>query len=113
MIRRPPRSTLFPYTTLFRSAQRFSEGGTARIARDHSSPGHGLEQGPVKPDGTLQRQHQKKLGKPQEHDRQPYSDSPLCQEHSLTWSTTRHKQTNPCLTAVRTYSLDTAISTGS
>src|SRR3712207_7439215 len=25
MIRRPPRSTLFPYTTLFRSAQRSSE----------------------------------------------------------------------------------------
>src|SRR3712207_9277836 len=25
MIRRPPRSTLFPYTTLFRSAGRFSE----------------------------------------------------------------------------------------
>src|SRR5256885_17085135 len=25
MIRRPPRSTLFPYTTLFRSAQRFLE----------------------------------------------------------------------------------------
>src|SRR5258705_6420701 len=24
MIRRPPRSTLFPYTTLFRSAQRFT-----------------------------------------------------------------------------------------
>src|SRR2546430_14319959 len=29
MIRRPPRSTLFPYTTLFRSA----EGG-ARLSRD-------------------------------------------------------------------------------
>src|SRR5260221_9293554 len=26
MIRRPPRSTLFPYTTLFRSAGRESEG---------------------------------------------------------------------------------------
>src|SRR5215831_19874457 len=26
MIRRPPRSTLFPYTTLFRSAQRTSAG---------------------------------------------------------------------------------------
>src|SRR3712207_8089999 len=26
MIRRPPRSTLFPYTTLFRSLARFSEG---------------------------------------------------------------------------------------
>src|SRR3712207_6978038 len=29
MIRRPPRSTLFPYTTLFRSLeQRLAEGGT-------------------------------------------------------------------------------------
>src|SRR5256885_11953861 len=27
MIRRPPRSTLFPYTTLFRSAQQAYEGG--------------------------------------------------------------------------------------
>src|SRR2546430_12320683 len=26
MIRRPPRSTLFPYTTLFRSLQRFGQG---------------------------------------------------------------------------------------
>src|SRR3712207_7054155 len=30
MIRRPPRSTLFPYTTLFRSARRF----TASTSRD-------------------------------------------------------------------------------
>src|SRR2546422_1647011 len=30
MIRRPPRSTLFPYTTLFRSALRIAEG--SRIA---------------------------------------------------------------------------------
>src|SRR3712207_7488534 len=28
MIRRPPRSTLFPYTTLFRSARGFLTGGT-------------------------------------------------------------------------------------
>src|SRR3712207_9547312 len=27
MIRRPPRSTLFPYTTLFRSKQRVEAGG--------------------------------------------------------------------------------------
>src|SRR2546423_10358749 len=27
MIRRPPRSTLFPYTTLFRSAEKASEQG--------------------------------------------------------------------------------------
>src|SRR5689334_24469888 len=31
MIRRPPRSTLFPYTTLFRST-RF-DGGASRLAR--------------------------------------------------------------------------------
>src|SRR2546430_10960083 len=30
MIRRPPRSTLFPYTTLFRSAEERSQGGTGR-----------------------------------------------------------------------------------
>src|SRR5258707_9732562 len=28
MIRRPPRSTLFPYTTLFRSADGFASSGT-------------------------------------------------------------------------------------
>src|SRR5260221_14755699 len=30
MIRRPPRSTLFPYTTLFRSAIRKQENGTLK-----------------------------------------------------------------------------------
>src|SRR3712207_9364782 len=30
MIRRPPRSTLFPYTTLFRSAHDVAAGGHAR-----------------------------------------------------------------------------------
>src|SRR5258708_31808935 len=37
MIRRPPRSTLFPYTTLFRSVQGFLDGRVA--AADHA---HGL-----------------------------------------------------------------------
>src|SRR2546426_3909121 len=31
MIRRPPRSTLFPYTTLFRSTVRRPEGNPARV----------------------------------------------------------------------------------
>src|SRR2546422_3857681 len=30
MIRRPPRSTLFPYTTLFRSMNDLAEGGVPR-----------------------------------------------------------------------------------
>src|SRR2546430_12537446 len=34
MIRRPPRSTLFPYTTLFRS-QRVGERGEPRVAAVH------------------------------------------------------------------------------
>src|SRR5438132_8043252 len=32
MIRRPPRSTLFPYTTLFRSSPRPSPSGSGRMA---------------------------------------------------------------------------------
>src|SRR2546425_9099922 len=39
MIRRPPRSTLFPYTTLFRSAPRVAPGGV-RAAR-RLPPSHG------------------------------------------------------------------------
>src|SRR2546426_7813920 len=39
MIRRPPRSTLFPYTTLFRSMELFTElnrGGTTIVQVTHS-----------------------------------------------------------------------------
>src|SRR5687768_18355794 len=44
MIRRPPRSTLFPYTTLFRSAeelrlQRLGEGGDL-VEVDRAAAGH-------------------------------------------------------------------------
>src|SRR3712207_7929971 len=35
MIRRPPRSTLFPYTTLFRSAALRDQGGSGRA---HTGP---------------------------------------------------------------------------
>src|SRR2546423_9197368 len=45
MIRRPPRSTLFPYTTLFRSASVRRRGGLRQVA-----PGPGLEG----PDGRLE-----------------------------------------------------------
>src|SRR3712207_8948357 len=42
MIRRPPRSTLFPYTTLFRSSLRLPDprelgGGAARRAAEHAA----------------------------------------------------------------------------
>src|SRR2546427_12144930 len=35
MIRRPPRSTLFPYTTLFRSRHRWSSADVRQAAPDH------------------------------------------------------------------------------
>src|SRR5256886_11098063 len=34
MIRRPPRSTLFPYTTLFRSGEQAEADRYAQVARD-------------------------------------------------------------------------------
>src|SRR2546427_3896957 len=39
MIRRPPRSTLFPYTTLFRSAGTRDGAGQRRRARNHRTGG--------------------------------------------------------------------------
>src|SRR3712207_8919018 len=36
MIRRPPRSTLFPYTTLFRSARREAKGDT-QMSKEHNT----------------------------------------------------------------------------
>src|SRR3712207_8663161 len=38
MIRRPPRSTLFPYTTLFRSGCRSPDAGASRDATAPSRP---------------------------------------------------------------------------
>src|SRR5579872_7594448 len=49
MIRRPPRSTLFPYTTLFRSfffkraIRRFSSRGVKPRSREHRSEEHTSE----------------------------------------------------------------------
>src|SRR5258706_7893992 len=38
MIRRPPRSTLFPYTTLFRSATRTARPTRSKISRSPAPP---------------------------------------------------------------------------
>src|SRR3712207_8191691 len=41
MIRRPPRSTLFPYTTLFRSPLRFACRPIGAPSRPHMESGNG------------------------------------------------------------------------
>src|SRR2546427_12965741 len=43
MIRRPPRSTLFPYTTLFRSPRAWREGNVDLERREHVAPGGGRQ----------------------------------------------------------------------
>src|SRR3712207_7341676 len=48
MIRRPPRSTLFPYTTLFRSAPPNSP--SARVSIRRAAPGRGSRRAGVKAD---------------------------------------------------------------
>ena len=42
MIRRPPRSTLFPYTTLFRSASEITQSPIHKTALDKIKEGTGL-----------------------------------------------------------------------
>src|SRR3712207_8668120 len=48
MIRRPPRSTLFPYTTLFRSAMVAAGGSTSSAVTSRS-------RAPQPPDGVILR----------------------------------------------------------
>src|SRR3989442_15502382 len=45
MIRRPPRSTLFPYTTLFRSRARGAGRGVVRVGTARGGPGTGAAPG--------------------------------------------------------------------
>src|SRR5258708_16828716 len=63
MIRRPPRSTLFPYTTLFRSLPQFANpwfhSGTSVV----EMPDAGWRQGQVGDPGTInEAAHRKKGG---------------------------------------------------
>src|SRR5690242_20783783 len=49
MIRRPPRSTLFPYTTLFRSRCARARGGLRDARQDHHARLRHAVLGPVQP----------------------------------------------------------------
>jgi len=46
---------------------RLREGVMAQIIGQHGSPGHRLEENPVQPNGTGQRQHENKFGQPRQH----------------------------------------------
>src|SRR3712207_7037711 len=69
MIRRPPRSTLFPYTTLFRSCPRAGRGEArrsgARPVRARGAPG--LEERPEELDRERQHHRRGALGAHLQH----------------------------------------------
>src|SRR3712207_7724114 len=66
MIRRPPRSTLFPYTTLFRSRERPRDDD--RLPREGTARGRRLRLGhvepvPLEPDDEV---HGERVGEPRD-----------------------------------------------
>src|SRR5689334_24268190 len=62
MIRRPPRSTLFPYTTLFRSLEPAGAGGRGDLTTDPAGADH--DHGPAPPEPLAQRVA---VGRSEEH----------------------------------------------
>src|SRR2546426_11021055 len=64
MIRRPPRSTLFPYTTLFRSASACRAGGSAREAGRRLGIGSGSRRGCLHSTDTRSEEHTSELQSP-------------------------------------------------
>src|SRR5689334_23488876 len=61
MLRRPPRSTLFPYTTLFRSRRRQLDGRLQEVEEDCArAPQLGLVQAPLADEDRRRR--------PEDHD---------------------------------------------
>src|SRR2546426_7630153 len=66
MIRRPPRSTLFPYTTLFRSPLLNAGSGswTPRIKRPRRVEPTGVKAGTVKPRPLRSEEHTSELQSP-------------------------------------------------
>src|SRR5260221_4641796 len=68
MIRRPPRSTLFPYTTLFRSEGRRAKGP----AEDGAQPGA------IRDQVRLSSSHAEELGTRQVASRRPHARPARC-----------------------------------
>src|SRR2546425_2512002 len=61
MIRRPPRSTLFPYTTLFRSASAPCDTSRAPARRSRPAPCAGRPRRPPARAGTRSEEHTSEL----------------------------------------------------
>src|SRR3712207_7038635 len=62
MIRRPPRSTLFPYTTLFRSLGLYGFGGSAHIVCQVAAAGGRRVFAITRPGDTEKQRFARRLG---------------------------------------------------
>src|SRR5688572_32521242 len=77
MIRRPPRSTLFPYTTLFRSDDSGGESGSAAYRAGEAAANAARRlQGDLQSDGRPAR-HDPPAGRSEEHTSELQSQSNL------------------------------------
>src|SRR2546421_8916426 len=100
MIRRPPRSTLFPYTTLFRSraqsARHWQVAPGSRAARPYLRHLHGLDT--ARQWGGADRQHVDERSEEHTSELQTRSDLVcrlLLEKKKTTHNTTTLLQTNP------------------
>src|SRR2546425_2547186 len=82
MIRRPPRSTLFPYTTLFRSPRNRSLQGTDRQTRGSTDRNHGAGRGRAKGGHHLRASH---LREQESHRSPPRSEEHTSELQSLAY----------------------------
>src|SRR5438094_4104873 len=64
MIRRPPRSTLFPYTTLFRSASRSNTAPETKQRSSRNSTGSGRASTPPSASAKRSEEHTSELQSP-------------------------------------------------
>src|SRR2546430_11138083 len=79
MIRRPPRSTLFPYTTLFRSSDLPDERSAVQMARSVLQRHLGITDRPIVAKARLARNAipQYQVGRSEEHTSELQSQSNL------------------------------------
>src|SRR5437588_5469500 len=100
MFRRPPRSTLFPYTTLFRSR---AQPGVPRRARDRllrGLVGHGCAQGGLRRRGDRGRLPRDRRRRSEEHTSELQSHSDLVcrlllekkKKKKMTYNTTKQSE---------------------
>src|SRR3712207_8859552 len=67
MIRRPPRSTLFPYTTLFRSGRHHHQAERPAVAEPPAELGHVVEVHPVDAADHGDHGEDGRVGRSEEH----------------------------------------------